>query len=175
MTKKYSEIRKNLKTGDLLAWEVTKINSFFSFILFLYQKLFNIKYSHTGVVLKISDRLFVVEATPPVVRIFPISMCNDFYYIPVNIDIQNKHIDKLLIHIGKKYNLIDLIKGMLYLGTSEESYYCSELNGKFYKNCGIIINDLDFITPQRLVEAIQKVTDKEPEFVIIDKANLNII
>ena len=175
MTKKYSEVRKTLKTGDLLAWEITRINSFFNFILFLYQKLFKVKYSHTGVVLKIADRVFVVEATPPVVRIFPLSLQDDFYYIPVDIDIKDNHIDELLMHIGKKYSLIDLIKGILKIRTSDNSYYCSELNGKFYKNCGLIAEDSDYITPQKLVETIQKVTNKEPEFIIIDKANLNTI
>jgi len=176
MTELYSVKRKEMKTGDLLAWKSTKINSVFDFILFLYQKIFKAEYIHVGIVYTDGDRFFVVEATPPVVRLFPISMSiDDFYYIPCNIENNDKHKDVLLSNLGKPYGLIDLIKGLIGIRTSENQYYCSELAYHFYKSVGILNRDSDGITPDSLVEGVLKVTKATPVYISIDRGNINAI
>src|SRR5574344_1393360 len=148
-----------MKTGDLLAWDKVKINSFFDLVLYLYQKIFKAKFIHVGVVYTYGDRYFVVESTPPVVRIFPISMyLDDFYHIPCNIDITPRQKRLLLYDLGKKYSIWDLIKSVLPLRKTSDEYYCSELAFKFYKDVGLLYREEDGDTPDDLVEAIIAVT-----------------
>lgn len=172
MVKLYSEIRNQLQTGDLLAWKVTRVSSFFSFILFLYQKIFKVEFSHVGIVLKLEDRYFLVEATPPRVRIYPVSMCDDFYYIKTNVKKNNKnYVPLLLKHIGKSYSIFDLVKGMLNMKSSDKSLYCSELAYDFYKEVGFITDESSWLTPQALVDKVVAITDNQPIFVSIDRGN----
>lgn len=173
MAELYSKVRQELKTGDLLAWKTTKINSFFDFVLFLYQKILKAEYTHVGIVVKEGNRFFLIEATPPVVRLFPVSLCDDFYHFPLNIDYKSTQIDFLLRTIGKKYSLIDLIRSILKLGDNTSEYYCSELAGRFYNDIGYINDEEAGITPDKIIEAVAKKNNVTPIFVKIDKGNLN--
>lgn len=172
MVKLYSDIRGELQTGDLLAWKVTRVSSFFDFILFLYQKIFKVEFSHVAVVLKLEGRYFIVEATPPRVRIYPISMCDDFYYIKTNVKKNNKkYVPLLLKHIGKSYSIFDLVKGMLNMKSSDKSLYCSELAYNFYKDIGFITDETSGLTPQSLVDKIVSITESDIVYVSVDKGN----
>ena len=173
MTELYSKVRQELKTGDLLAWKTTKINSFFDFVLFLYQKILKAEYTHVGIVVKEGNRYFLVEATPPVVRLFPISLCDDFYHFSLDIDYKSSQVDLLLRAIGKKYGLIDLIRSILRLGNDPSEYYCSELASRFYNDIGYIDDETAGLTPDKIIEAVTKDNQIKPTFVKIDKGNFN--
>lgn len=169
----YSQKRQDFKTGDLLAWKTVRIRSFFDFVLFLYQKILKADYTHVGIVFKEGNRYFIVEATPPAVRLFPISMTEDFYYIPTDIETKPSHVDLLLSNLGKKYSLIDLVRSMFRLGNNTSDYYCSELANSFYNDVGYY-HDLDAgLTPDSLVDAVRKASGKEPIFIKTDKGNLD--
>ncbi|QXN70522.1 hypothetical protein AGENTSMITH_118 [Bacillus phage vB_BspM_AgentSmith] len=168
-----SKIQPELRSGDLLAWKTTKINSFFDFILFLYQKIFKAEFTHVAIVAIIGDRQFIVEATPPVVRLFPISMTDDFYLIKTDLELNSRHYDLLLKNLGKPYGLWDFVKGIFGIGSSDDSYYCSELAGNFYNNIGYIVDDEAPHTPHALVRAVLKKSKHEMIFVRNDRGNLN--
>lgn len=173
MTVLYSQKRNDIKTGDLLVWKTTRINSFFDFILFLYQKIFKAEYTHVAIAVKEGNRLFIIEATPPVVRLYPISMCDDFYLFPVDTETKSSHTDILLRKIGLKYSIWDLIRGILKLGNNEKEEYCSEIASRFYNEIGYI-DDIDAgLTPDSLIKAIRKVHKTEPIFVKVDRGNLS--
>lgn len=171
VTKLYSDVRDEIRTGDLLAWEITKISSIFDFILILYQKIFKVKFSHVAIAVRLDDRVLIVEATPPRVRIFPVSMCDDFYLIKTNMPNNPKYLNHLFKHLGKKYSLFDLIKGMLGFKNDENNFYCSELAHDFYKAFGLLTDESSGITPQALVDKVVNITGNEPIFVSIDKGN----
>jgi hypothetical protein len=173
MAELYSKVRQELKTGDLLAWKTTKINSFFDFVLFLYQKILKAEYTHVGIVVKEGNRFFLIEATPPVVRLFPVSLCDDFYHFSLGIEYKSSQVDLLLRTIGKKYGLMDLIRSILRLGDNPSEYYCSELASHFYNSVGYIHDERVGLTPDKLIEAVAKVKNTTPTFVKIDKGNLN--
>jgi hypothetical protein len=169
----YSEKRSEIKTGDLLAWKATKINSFFDLVLFLYQKIFKAKYTHVAIAFKEGNRLFILEATPPEVRLFPVSMTDDFYLFSLNLNIDSSHIDIILRKLGIKYGLCDLIRGILKLSDNKKEEYCSELASKFYNEIGFINDKEAGFTPDTIVEAIQREHDIEPILVKIDRNNLS--
>lgn len=175
MTVLYSKVRNELKTGDLVAWKVSKIGGFFDFILYLYHKIFGAEYVHVGTVYNTGDRVYVIEAIPPAVRIFPLSMRKDFYLIQTNIESTPNRLNVQLEDVGKKYSLFDMVKGIFNLARSSDSYYCSEETAKYYKEIGYIDDEDYGQTPDTLVNHIIKKYGIIPVFVIIDKGNFNDI
>jgi len=168
----YSDIRKSLKTGDLVIWDTRKVGDIFDFILFLYQKIFKAKYTHMGVVVKIGDRYFIVEATPPKVRIWPLSKCRDFYLLKLDIPEKRTHLDSLLRRVGIKYSLLDMARSIFRLSNNPDADYCSDLANNFYNEIGFMDDEDAGRSPDSLVEALIKVSGNEPFYVKNDRGNL---
>ena len=169
----YSEIRKDIKTGDLLVWDTEEFSSFFGFVLFLYQKILKAKFTHVGVVVRMGERLFLVEATPPEVRLVPISMFDDFYIIHTDMrPDQRRYLKFLFSAIGKKYSLVDLVKSIFKVQGSSKDYYCSELASDFYNSFGYISDPTAGQTPDSIVFSIMEKTGTAPTKVFVDKGNL---
>lgn len=175
MTNLYSEVRDTIETGDLLIWKTNKIGSLIDLILYLYQKLLKAEYTHVGVAVVLGGRVMLVEATPPVVRLYPLSLLDDFYLLKTNVKYKNKHLDILFENLGKKYSLLDLIKSLFKLNNSNQHYYCSELASKFYNEIGLIANEDAGLTPDSIVKAVKEATSNDITFVKIDRGNLDVI
>lgn len=175
MTLLYSEIRNTLKTGDLISWKSGRITSFFDIILFFYQKILKPKSIHTGLIIKIGDRMFVAEARPPEVRLFPLSKMNDFYILRLGLKKNYKDYDRILRQMGVPYGYIDLLKGILGFKNSTKKLYCSEQCAKFYVERGFFpteIFNMAARTPDSLIKVAMDISGKKFEFVHIDRKNL---
>lgn len=173
MVNLYSNIRNEIKTGDLIAWKTTKITSFFTFILYLYQKILKAQYTHVGVAVREGDRIFVLEATPPVVRLHPLSLSGDFYLIPTKFERRSSQLDFLLVTLGRKYSIFDMVRSMFKFGTDNSDYYCSELCADYYNAIGHINNEWAGETPDAIVREILKVNKNNPIFVKNDRGNVH--
>jgi len=174
----YSQARDSIRTGDLLAWRITRSTSVFDFILVLYQKLFKANFSHVAVAVWVGNRLFAVEATPSKVRIIPLSMLDHFYRIPANIPSNEKHFDILARYVGRPYSLWDLVKVLLGFKGSDTSLYCSELALQYYDEIGYFTDHVDEFddhipTPDDVVERVLAQSKSAIEYVRIDKGNLD--
>lgn len=170
---KYSETMDTIKTGDLVAWKHTKIGSFQGFILYLYGLLTKAEYKHVAVVVVYGDRRFVVEATPPVVRMYPLSCLTDFYLIRTNLTANKKYPGALFRHLGKPYSVLDFLKGLFGIKNSTDNYYCSELVAEFYNDIGLI-DDIDAgHTPDTIVNCVVNTIRVNPEYIKLDKGNLD--
>lgn len=171
MANLYSKVRSEIKTGDLIAWKTTKITSFFTFILYLYQKILNAQYTHVGVAIREGDRIFVIEATPPVVRLHPLSLSGNFYLIPTKFERRSSQLDFLLLTLGREYSIFDMIRSMFKFGSDNSDYYCSELCADYYNAIGHIDNEWAGETPDSIVREVLKVNQNEPIFVKNDRGN----
>lgn len=172
VVEKYSNIRRQIKTGDLLAWKSGRIGSKIDLVLKLYQKIFKAQYIHVGVAVVLGNRVLMVDATPPIVRLYPLSYCDDFYWFPCNLEYKEKYLDILFKHLGKPYRLFDLINSLLGFKNSTDDFYCSELAGYFYKEIGFIQDEDAGFVPDTIVEAILKASGvKEPTFILVDRGN----
>lgn len=174
----YSQVRDSIKTGDLLAWHITRATSLFDFTLILYQKLFNVKFSHVALAVWVGNRLFAVEATPTKVRMIPLSMLDNFYLLSAGIESTPKHFDIIGRHLGKPYSLFDLLRVHLGFKGSDQKLYCSELALQYYDEIGYFTDDIDEFddripTPDDIVERVLAQSKTLIEFVRIDKGNLN--
>ena len=169
MSELYSKIRSDIRTGDLLSWKTTRITSFFSLVMFLYQKILKAKYTHVAIVLRLGDRVFAVEATPSNAQMVPLSSCDDFYLIKAGVTETPGAVNTLLKDIAKPYSLLDLFKAMVGLKGSRDNLYCSELANNFYSDIGYITEDTNIgLTPDTVVEYMVAKTNSEPVFVKVD-------
>ena len=175
MSLKYSQIRNTIQTGDLLAWSTNSISSLTDIALSAYQKIYSTNISHVGIAVSFGSRVFVAEAIPPVVRLYPLSRKRDFYYIPCNLEQKDSYIDYLLEYIGEDYSLWDLVKSCAGLSTSTQSFYCSELAGDFYKYTGLLDSQVYGKFPHTIVNAVSLAVGKEPQLVSIDGGNLSAV
>ena len=169
MSELYSKIRSDIRTGDLLAWKTTKITSFFSLVLFLYQKILKAKYTHVAIALRLGDRVFIVEATPSMTQMVPLSGCDEFYLLKAGVVENDKVINTLLRDITKPYGLLDLFKAMVGIKGSRDDLYCSELVNNFYSDIGYISEDLNIgFTPDTAVKYMTTRLNTEPTHVKVD-------
>lgn len=171
----YSEIRDEIETGDLLAWRIKHVGSFTDLILLLYQKILKARFSHVGIAVKIGNRYFLLDATPPVVRLIPISMTGDFYLIKTNLKVKPRQVDLLLEHIGKKYDLIDLVRGVFGIKKNKDNFYCSELANYFYKKIGFVSEIDTGLTPDCLINYVVQKHSLTIVEIKNDRGNLNVL
>lgn len=170
----YSEVVDSIQTGDLLAWKKTRVKTFFDFILLMYHKVFGADFVHVGIAVDIGGEKFLLEAAPPVVRLIPIYMKNDFYLLKNNIEYNPNHRKYLMKFLGRNYSIGDLFTGLANIGPSDDSFYCSELAGDFYDKIGILTKEDAFLTPDDLIKELNKRSCKEMVFVKNDKVNLGL-
>ena len=169
----YSERRKLIKSGDLVTWDSRRVSGVFDGILKLIGKIKQGRYTHVGVVLDLGGRVFCVEATPPAVRIIPLSMLGDFYHIPVDIKRwPSRYTEHLLKHIGKPYSLNGYLKEVFGIAKDNDNFYCSELVADFYKSIGLIDDAACGLDPDIIVDYISDITGNEPVFVSVDPGNI---
>ena len=173
-TRLLSEVIDEIQTGNLLAFRVRRFNSFVSLVLKLYQKVTRAKYSHVGVVLRIHDRVFIVEAVTPKVVITPLDKVDDFYLIPAKpkASLRSQE-DFLLGKVGVNYSLIDILTHFLGMDYSKDSIYCSELVSEFYNHVGYLTERESGHTPDKICIAVKtKVGISESIYVVTDRGNL---
>lgn len=176
----YSQVRDSIRSGDLLAWRITRMTSIFDFFLILYQKLFRAKFSHLALAVWVGNRLFAVEATPDKVRMIPLSMLDNFYLIPADVPSRKEYFEMIARHLGKPYGLLDLLKVILGFRGSDTSLYCSELALHYYNEVGYFSVDIDEFddhipTPDDVVERVLAQAKSTITFVRIDQGNLNVL
>ncbi len=78
---KYSEIRSQIKSGDVLAWSHTGRGSWYDFQIRLVRMATESEFNHVGIAYVIHDRVFVLEAVGQGVRMFPLSRELPFYLV----------------------------------------------------------------------------------------------
>ena len=175
----YSEIRDSLKTGDLVSWDKARVNSIFGFILKLYQKILRPKSVHVGIVANIGGRIFVVEARPPCVRLYPLSLLENFYLVRTNVKEENTNLDFLFKEIGIPYKAWDVIKGVIFHADNDtKAIYCSELAKLYYVEIKYLDKDKyedSGSSPDSILNAICEVSGNKPVYVEIDRSNLNAV
>ena len=159
----YKEYRNEIKSGDLLVWstdDFSKWPNWFSAIIRIFTMS---EYNHVGIAWVIGNRVFVIEATPPAVRIYPLSHKPSFYHMPMDLEWDTDMEDWLLEQVGKPYSVIDAIRGYFGKPKRDGKWMCSELAGTFYRKCGY--NLKDSWTPEELVRYFREEESRSMKFV----------
>lgn len=141
----------NIKSGDLLIWAKSSNSNKSSFFLNIVRLMTRSEYAHVAIAWRLEGRLYVVEATQPLVRITPIKPGREFYHIQMDVEWTKESENYLIDKIGCVYSIMDGIRA--YLGKTVENdrrYQCAELANEFYANHGTHLKEA--FTPASVVE-----------------------
>lgn len=147
---KYSDYRSKIKSGDLLAWTSTGF-SYMDILGQIVRVFTRSEYSHVAIAWWSGNRLFMIEAIPPEVRIYPLGERVPFYHLGMNIDWKDSCDDYLLERIGQPYSIYEAVKAFLSKPDNNHTWECAELCNRFYKNVGIDFGNSN--VPSTLVQS----------------------
>lgn len=136
---------KDIKSGDLIAWTNTKG---------FYNKLIRLvtlsEYTHVGIAVIENGKLYVVEATRPVVRKVELVGRAPFHHIPMGVVVDTVLSKVLKDFIGKEYSMVQAALSVFNIYIDDDKWYCTEQCYEFYKRAGIKFNKR--LTPTRFVK-----------------------
>lgn len=158
-TLKYLEYRSNIRSGDILVWskrKLTTINDLFGWLVRLFTQS---EYNHVGIAWVYNDRVFVLDAVIPYIRIIPLSNVVPFYIIPMDIELnkESEYFAFNLIGIGK-YSISEAIKAYFDSNTLNEKWQCVEFVKEILRLNNINIEGRD--VPSDFVLELQKLGKK---------------
>lgn len=160
----YSEYRKNIKSGDFIAYRSRYRSGWTSWLGFMVSLFSLSRYSHVGVAIELGERLFLVSADIPEVKLELLSKTKPFYHVPMNIEWSSQNTENLLKHLGERYSILEAIKGYFRKNNDENDlWFCTEFAKDFYKTLDIPFSK--DMTPQDMVDDIINLGGKTVTFV----------
>lgn len=160
----YKAAREKLRTGDLIVFSNKKFSGISGLITFIVRFFTISEYNHVGILWKVGVRYFVVEAQIPQVKITPLSKMGSFFYMPMVLDVQEPHMDKLLEKVGEDYGKLEAIKAYFKKSSmSNNQWICVELVRFFYEQFGIEMSDC--FTPSDIVNQLMRKYGKQLIYV----------
>ena len=134
----YEDYKTNIKSGDVLFFTGTGVGSTVDQI---YSKIIRTftshSYHHVGVALAIGGRYFIVEAIPPLIRIYPLSKKGDFYHVETDIQWSDTLESKLLSYVGNQYSFKDAFLSYFSKPKDNGEWQCVEMTKDFLCAAGI--------------------------------------
>ena len=155
----YRAIRDELQSGDIVVASKGNMKSFDGFLSLAIRIGTASSYSHVGVVVKLGNRCFVVEATPPVVRLYPLSKLDSFYVIKMDQRLSRDDENRLLEYVGQPYP--DWNSAVSYFTRkplANGKLQCAQLVSSFY-------NWPNLLRPEQIVRYAQETLGKRMVFV----------
>lgn len=146
----YDETRLNIQSGDLLAWSTRGCKSMRDLQLNIVRAFTRSEYDHVAIAWVVGGRVFVIEATPPLVRIYPLAKLTPFYHVPMDIAWKPEYDEYLLAKVGEKYSVWQAIVSYFTKPRVDREWQCAELVVDFWDNIGLCL-ECD-ITPSGVVE-----------------------
>ncbi|QGP57465.1 hypothetical protein PsalSR1_04954 (plasmid) [Piscirickettsia salmonis] len=142
-----------LSSGDVVAY---RGNSVISSIVRWWTES---PYSHIGVIWKINDQLFFVEALIfKGVRIIPIDkLPANYEVIKTQVTLLGEAEAFILQHLADDYSLIDAIRAGLGLKQKDHTgWQCAEFAAQILKRCGLRLPERENLTPIELITLIKQ-------------------
>lgn len=118
----YQEARKHLRTGDVIGF----VHGYFP-VGKVVQWVTRSLYTHVAVVIRENDRVLVVEAKQPYVRIFPASRLTPFYWCALRGDLNQDAKNFAYSIVGDRYSLADCYRSVTGETTDDNRWQCAEL------------------------------------------------
>ena len=129
----YNNYRDELKNGDILAWTPQPFRSFSDIIPYIVKYGTGSDYYHVGQVWRVGDRIFVVEAVPPLVRIYPLSRKPSFWHLPMNVKWTPEKENGLLAPVGDDYSLLKAALTVIKKPSVDNTWQCALKVGHWFE------------------------------------------
>jgi hypothetical protein len=125
---KYTDVRPDIKTGDVLSWSEGDWKSWKGIQLNLVRMFTRSTYNHVAVAYVVGGRVFVVEAVVPYIRIYPLSKVLPCYISKIPFEATEEMEERMLELVGLPYSKWEAIKSLFTTSTNSESVWeCSKL------------------------------------------------
>ena len=159
---KYSDYKHQIKTGDLLVWSDSSVGGASKTVGKLIRFFTMSEYCHVGIAWVIGNRIFVIEAVPPVIRIYPLSKLLPCYHISMDLEVKEEDVEFLLSHVGEEYSRFQAILSYFTAPSPDSEWQCVEFSRKFYERFGYQFKDS--WTPSDFVKTILSFSAEEKQF-----------
>ncbi len=130
--KKYSEIREQLSTGDVVLFH--RQEGWRGFVSWIISKVTGSPFTHCGMVLKIGERIMLVEARETMgVTMRPLSdiqVSFKIFHIEKITGFEEVLADEMLSKIGAKYDWFGAFLAAFKLPRKNNRWFCSEFVGE---------------------------------------------
>jgi hypothetical protein len=139
---KYELIRKNIRSGDLLAFSHGSWTSWSNIKTNFIRLFTRSTYSHVGVAWRINGRVFILEAVKPKLRIYPLSISGDFYHIPMNAKWSKSTEEFALSKIGTDYSELSAVRAFFLPLEDENVEQCAAYAREILEKDGIDLGQM---------------------------------
>lgn len=153
---KYSEIRQNIRSGDLLAWSHRGVKSWRDLKIWFVRLFTQSEYTHVGTAWVVGGRVFVIEAVMPLARIYPLSKLGNFYWSPMNMPWSEETEEKALSFVGCEYSQLQAMQAPFSKPPEDNLFECAELFATIAKVDGVDLGTV--FTPSAIVEKVLELT-----------------
>lgn len=150
----YADARPMIRSGDILAWSHRGIRSWHDLKVWFVRLFQRSEYSHVGTAWVVGNRVFVIEAVMPKVRIYPLSKLGDFYWLQMGAYWRKATEALALSCVGDDYSQLQAIVAPFLTPPEDDRWECAELVATVARQDSI---DLGAVyTPSEVVLAAQK-------------------
>lgn len=151
---KYEQARPMIRSGDILAWSHRGIHSWHDLKIWFVRMFTRSEYSHVGTAWVVGNRVFVIEAVMPKVRIYPLSKLGDFYWLQMGAYWRKATETLALSFVGDDYSQVQAMVSPFITPPKDDRWECAELVATVARQDSI---DLGAVyTPSEVVLAAQK-------------------
>lgn len=149
---KYETARPLIKSGDLLAFSHFGWKSWHDIKIQAVRLVTRSEYSHVGIAWVVGGRVFCIEATPPLVRIYPLSKLGEFYWLPTNVEWTPQVENFAMSTVGAEYSQWKAIQSVFITlqDNNDGLWQCCEFVKAVLKLAGVNLGDED--TPTGIVK-----------------------
>jgi len=151
---KYRQARPLIRSGDLLAWSHRGIKSWRDLKVWFVRLFTRSEYSHVGTAWVIGERVFVIEAVMPLVRIYPLSKLGDFYWVQMGAYWRKSTETLALSYVGDPYSQAQAAMSPFATPPEDDRWECAELVARIARQDSIDLGRA--YTPAAVVLAAQK-------------------
>lgn len=150
----YSKARPMIRSGDILAWSHRGIKSWHDLKIWLVRMFTRSEYSHVGTAWVVGNRVFVIEAVMPKVRIYPLSKLGDFYWLQMGAYWRKATETLALSFVGDDYSQVQAMVSPFITPPKDDRWECAELVATVARQDSIDLGAA--YTPSEVVLAAQK-------------------
>ena len=151
---KYEQARPMIRSGDILAWSHRGVRSWHDLKIWFVRMFTRSEYSHVGTAWVVGNRVFVIEAVMPKVRIYPLSKLGDFYWLQMGAYWRKATETLALSFVGDDYSQVQAMVSPFITPPKDDRWECAELVATVARQDSI---DLGAVyTPSEVVLAAQK-------------------
>jgi hypothetical protein len=111
------------------------------------------EWSHVGTAWVVGERVFVIEAVQPLVRIYPLSKLGEFGWLPLGAKWSGNALEYALSKVGESYSQLQAMQAPFGMPEDDDKWECAELAALIAKCDGIDLGKV--FTPSSVVRRAQ--------------------